>query len=414
LVFSRCDVRLRQIYKTSRTNREGVFINIYIMLKAFEYRLYPNKEQVELINKHIGSARFIYNIGLEVSNVSNENKTTAFDRNDLIKQIPGLKKDVEWLKEINSQSLQAPIRNLDNAFKRFFKKTSGYPKFKSKWSGKQSFHIPQNIYFDDGKLSIPKFREGIKIELHRKTKGDIRFATISRRPTGKYYVSIVYDTGVGRKPKPPIKAETTVGIDLGIKDFMVSSEGDKVNNPRYLKNNESKLKFTQRKYSKNKGKRTKKILSKIHEKTALQRKDFLHKESSRLVKENQSIAIEDLDIKGMMKNRELAKAISDVGWGMFTTMLEYKCDWYGVNLLKIGRYDPSSKTCSSCGDINHELTLKDREWSCKVCNAQHDRDVNAAINIKNFALIQNNTVSGTATENHDELSSLEEVLTLEA
>jgi len=322
------------------------------MLKAFEYRLYPNKEQVELINKHIGSARFIYNIGLEVSNVSNENKTTAFDRNDLIKQIPGLKKDVEWLKEINSQSLQAPIRNLDNAFKRFFKKTSGYPKFKSKWSGKQSFHIPQNIYFDDGKLSIPKFREGIKIELHRKTKGDIRFATISRRPTGKYYVSIVYDTGVGRKPKPPIKAETTVGIDLGIKDFMVSSEGDKVNNPRYLKNNESKLKFTQRKYSKNKGKRTKKILSKIHEKTALQRKDFLHKESSRLVKENQSIAIEDLDIKGMMKNRELAKAISDVGWGMFTTMLEYKCDWYGVNLLKIGRYDPSSKTCSSCGDIN--------------------------------------------------------------
>ena len=383
------------------------------MLKAFEYRLYPNKEQVELINKHIGSARFIYNIGLEVSNVSNENKTTAFDRNDLIKQIPGLKKDVEWLKEINSQSLQAPIRNLDNAFKRFFKKTSGYPKFKSKWSGKQSFHIPQNIYFDDGKLSIPKFREGIKIELHRKTKGDIRFATISRRPTGKYYVSIVYDTGVGRKPKPPIKAETTVGIDLGIKDFMVSSEGDKVNNPRYLKNNESKLKFTQRKYSKNKGKRTKKILSKIHEKTALQRKDFLHKESSRLVKENQSIAIEDLDIKGMMKDRKLAKAISDVGWGMFTTMLEYKCDWYGVNLLKIGRYDPSSKTCSSCGDINHELTLKDREWSCKECNAQHDRDINAAINIKNFALIKNNTVSGTATENHEELSSLEEVLTLE-
>jgi len=383
------------------------------MLKAFEYRLYPNKEQVELINKHIGSARFIYNIGLEVNNVSNENKKTPFKCNDLIKQIPSLKKDVAWLKEINSQSLQAPIRNLDNAFKRFFKKTSGYPKFKSKWSGKQSFHIPQNIYFDDGKLSIPKFREGIKIELHRKIKGDIRSATISRRPTGKYYVSILCDTGVGRKSKPPIKAETTIGIDLGIKDFMVSSEGDKVNNPRYLKNNESKLKYTQRKYSKNKGKRTKKKLSKIYEKTALQRKDFLHKESSRLVKENQSIAIEDLDIKGMMKNRKLAKAISDVGWGMFTNMLEYKCDWYGVNLIKIGRYDPSSKTCSNCGDINYELTLKDRGWSCKGCNVLHDRDINAAINIKNFAL-NNNTVSGTATENHDELSSLEEVLTLEA
>jgi putative transposase len=384
------------------------------MLKAFEYRLYPNKEQVELINKHIGSARFIYNIGLEINNISNENKKTPFDGNDLKKQIPGLKKDVSWLKEINSQSLQAPIRNLDNAFKRFFKKTSGYPRFKSKWSGKQSFHIPQNIYFDDRKLSIPKFREGIKIELHRAAKGAIKFATISRKPTGKYYVSISCDTGVGRKSKPVIKAETTIGIDLGIKDFMVSSEGDKVNNPRYLKNNESKLKFTQRKYSKNKGKRTKKELSKIHEKTAFQRKDFLHKESSRLVRENQSIAIEDLDIKGMMKNRKLAKAISDVGWGMFTTMLKYKCDWYGVNLLKIGRYDPSSKTCSSCGEINHELTLKDREWSCNECNAQHDRDINAAINIKNFALIKNNKVSGTATENHDELSSLEEVLTLEA
>jgi putative transposase len=284
------------------------------MLKGSKYRLYPNKEQVELINKHIGSARFIYNIALEVNNASNENKTNYFKCNDLIKQIPGLKKDVEWLKEINSQSLQAPIKNLDNAFKRFFKKTSGYPKFKSKWSGKQSFHIPQNIYFDDGKLSIPKFREGIKIKLHRAIKGDIKSATISRTPTGEYYVSISCDTGVGRKSKPVIKAETTIGIDLGIKDFMVSSEGDKVNNPRYLKNNESKLKYTQRKYSKNKGVRTKNKLSKIHEKTALQRKDFLPKESSRLVKENQSIAIEDLDIKGMMKDRKLAKAISDVGW----------------------------------------------------------------------------------------------------
>jgi len=383
------------------------------MLKGSKYRLYPNKEQVELINKHIGSARFIYNIALEVNNASNENKTNYFKCNDLIKQIPGLKKDVEWLKEINSQSLQAPIKNLDNAFKRFRRKTSGYPKFKSKWSGKQSFHIPQNIYFEEAKLSIPKFREGIKIKLHRAIKGDIKSATISRTPTGEYYVSISCDTGVGRKSKPVIKAETTIGIDLGIKDFMVSSEGDKVNNPRYLKNNESKLKYTQRKYSKNKGVRTKNKLSKIHEKTAFQRKDFLHKESSRLVRENQSIAIEDLHIKGMMKNRKLAKAISDVGWGMFATMLEYKCDWYGVNLLKIGRYDPPSKTCSNCGDVNHELALKDREWSCKRCNVLHDRDINAAINIKNFAL-KNNTVSGTATENHDELSSLEEVLTLEA
>jgi len=194
------------------------------MLKGSKYRLYPNKEQVELINKHIGSARFIYNIALEVNNASNENKTNYFKCNDLIKQIPGLKKDVEWLKEINSQSLQAPIKNLDNAFKRFRRKTSGYPKFKSKWSGKQSFHIPQNIYFEEAKLSIPKFREGIKIKLHRAIKGDIKSATISRTPTGEYYVSISCDTGVGRKSKPVIKAETTIGIDLGIKDFMVSSE----------------------------------------------------------------------------------------------------------------------------------------------------------------------------------------------
>ena len=175
---------------------------------------------------------------------------------------------------------------------------------------------------------------------------------------------------------------------------------------------ESKLKYVQRKYSKYKGKRTKNRLAKLHEKVANQRKDFLHKESFKLVSENQTIAIEDLNVKGMMKNHCLAKSISDVGWSMFTTMLEYKCEWYGVNLLKIGRFEPSSKTCSNCGAVNKELTLKDREWTCVKCNTEHDRDVNAAMNIKNFAL--RNYVSGTDTKTRNELPTLVGVLTSEA
>lgn len=382
------------------------------MLKGFKYRLYPNKDQEVLLNKHIGCSRFVYNLALETKTMayaSNKVNLTCFD---LIKQLPELKKECEWLKEVNSQSLQMPIRNLDNAFTNFYKGQGDFPKYKSKWKGKQSFNIPQNVKVEEGRLNIPKFKNTIKMVLHRPFKGDIKSATISRTPTGKFFVSILCDTGVNCKPKSKVDVSETVGVDLGIKDFLITSDGEVVDNPKYLKKSESKLKYIQRKYSKYKGKRTKHKLAKLHEKVANQRRDFLHKQSSKLVKENHSIAIEDLNVKGMLKNHCLAKSISDVGWSMFTTMLEYKCEWYGVNLLKIGRFAPSSKTCSNCGKVNKELTLKDREWTCKGCGTHHDRDINAAVNIKNFAL--RNHVSGTDTQTRNELSTLVEVLTSEA
>ena len=386
------------------------------MFKAFKYRIYPNKKDTELINKHIGGSRFVYNLALETK--INAYKTykinlSAFDLNN---QLPELKKESVWLTEMNSQTLQASIRNIDIAFKRFFTINSGFPKFKSKWRGKQSFHIPQNVSLKDNKLVIPKFKGGIKVKIDRQPKGVIKSATISRTSTGKYFVSILCNTGEKSIEKFEVLDETTVGVDLGLKDFLITSNGEVIKNPKYLKRLESRLKYTQSKYSKNKGKKRKYRLAILHEKVANQRKDFLHKQSSILVNENHSIAIEDLNVKGMMKNHKLAKAISDVGWGMFVDMLEYKSEWYGKNILQIGRFEPSSKTCSCCNSINKELTLKDREWTCKSCNTTHDRDFNAATNIKNFALenyknIKN--VSGTDTENQDELSTLVEVLTPE-
>lgn len=331
---------------------------------------------------------------------------------DLIKQLPELKKECEWLKEINSQSLQAPIRNLDNAFTRFFKGQGNFPKFKKKSNG-GSFNIPQNVSLKDGKLIIPKFKKGIDIILHRPIKGEIRQATISKTPTGKYFVSILCETNETVKPKAPIKENTSVGIDLGIKTFLVTSDGEVFDNPKFLRNSLSKLKFVQRKFSKNKGKRTKNKLVKLHEKVANQRKDFLHKTSSKLISDNQTICIEDLNINGMLANHKLALSISDCGWSMFVNMLEYKAEWYGKNILKIDRFEPSSKLCSCCGSINKNLTLQDREWTCNKCNAMLDRDVNASINIKNFAL-KNHLSVGRRLKNQGELSTMVEVLTLEA
>jgi len=382
------------------------------MLKGFKYRIYPTEVQAELIDKHIGSSRFVYNLALETKTMAYAGNRVNLSCLDIIKQLPDLKKECSWLKEINSQSLQTPIRNLDNAFTRFYKGQGSFPKYKSKRKGKQSFHIPQNVIVENGKLIIPKFKEGIDIVLHRETKGVIKSATISRTPTGKYFVSILCDTGEDCKSKPKIKREATVGIDLGIKDFLITSDGEVVDNPKYLRKVESRLKYLQRKYSKYKGKRIKHKLAKLHERVANQRRDFLHKESFKLVSENQTICIEDLNVKGMLKNHRLAKSISGVGWSMFTRMLECKCEWYGVNLLKIGRFEPSSKTCSNCGMVNKELTLKDREWTCNGCGTHHDRDINAAVNIKNFAL--RNKVSGTDTKTRNELPTLVGVLTSEA
>lgn len=380
------------------------------MFRAYKYRLYPSELQKELIAKHIGSSRFVYNLALETKTTAYLGSKYNFSPFDLIKQLPELKKECEWLKEVNSQSLQQSIQNMDIAFKKFFK-GDGFPKFKSK-RDRQSFSIPQNVIVENNLLIIPKFKDGIDIVLHRPIKGTIKSATISVTPTGKYFVSILCDTNIEMPIKAPIEENTTIGIDLGIKDFAITSQGEVFENPKYLRKAQSKLKYVQRKYSKHKGKRTKKKLAKLHEDVVNKRKDFLHKVSTQLIRENQTICLETLAVKNMVKNHNLAQAISDVSWSTFVSMLEYKADWYGKNILRIGRFAPSSKTCS-CGVINKDLKLSDREWTCKSCGTTHDRDILAACNIKSFAL--KNIFSGEhRVKNQDELPRLRGVLTPEA
>ena len=355
------------------------------MLKGFKYRIMPTKAQADLLNKHIGSARFVYNLALETKQMAYAGNRVNLSCFDLVKQLPELKTECTWLKEINSQSLQQSIINLDVAFTKFFKGQADFPNFKKKTS-RQSFNVPQKVELKDGKLNIPKFKEGIKIILHREFKGEIRQATISRTPTGKYFVSILVDNKKELPKKKAIKEKTAVGVDLGIKTFVVTSDGKEYDNPKFLKKSLSKLKFIQRKYSKKKGKHTKYRLQRLHEIVANQRKDFLHKTSSELVKIHDTICIEDLNIAGMIKNHKLAQSISDAGWGEFVRQLEYKSEWYGKNIVRIVRFDPSSKLHNVCGYINKDLTLSEREWLCPNCKTLVQRDLNAAINIKNFAL----------------------------
>lgn len=381
------------------------------MYKAFKYRIFPTKSQKELIAKHIGHSRYVYNLALETKNVAYISAKHNYSAFDLMKQLPELKKECPWLKEVNSQSLQQSIQNMDIAFKNFFN-GAGFPKFKKKTNG-GSFAVPQNVIVENDLLIIPKFKEGVKMSLHRPIKGIIKSAIIGVTPTGKYFVSILCDTKEELPIKALIKENTTIGIDLGIKDFAITSEGEVFKNPKYLREAQSKLKYVQRKYSKYKGKRTKNKLAKLHENVVNKRKDFLHKVSTQLIRDNQTICLETLAVKNMVKNHNLAQAISDVSWGEFFRMLQYKADWYGKNILRIGQFAPSSKTCSNCGTINKELQLKDREWTCSNCNTLLDRDVNASINIKNFAL--KNHLSGEhRLKNRNELSTMVEVMTSEA
>lgn len=381
------------------------------MFKSYKYRIYPTKQQEILINKHFGACRFVYNLALETKLMAYTGNKINLSCFDLMKQLPDLKKECIWLKEISGQALQQSVINLDKAYTNFFKGYSDFPKFKKK-NSKNSFISPQSIIIKNNKLFISKFRKGIKIVLHKEINGIIKRATISKTSTDKYFVSILIDTQKEIPIKQSIKENTTIGIDLGIKSFLVTSNNQKFDNPKYLKHNLLKLKYIQRKYSKYKGKRTKYKLALLHEKITNQRKDFLDKTSTQLIKNHDSIAIEDLNIQGMVKNHKLAQCINDVSWGMFITMLEYKAEWYGKNILKIGRFDPSSKTCSNCGSINKELKLQDREWTCKYCGSILDRDINAAINIKSFAL-KNYLSMGYRLKNQNELPTLVGVLTSE-
>lgn len=382
------------------------------MLKAHKYKLMPTKEQSILLDKHIDCSRFVYNLALECKVRAYASKQINLSCFDLVKQLPELKKECEWLKEVNSQTLQQSIVNLDTAFTNFFKGRAKFPNFKSKKSNK-SFAIPQSIIIENDKLYIPKFKKGIDIILHRNIDGEIRQATISKTPTGKYFVSILIDNKKEIPTKKVVTSETSIGIDLGIKSFLVTSNGQTFDNPKFLKKQISKLKYAQRKFSKSKSRRRKKRLAILHEKVANQRRNFLHQTSRKIISENQTIIIEDLSVKNMIKNHKLAQSIQDCSWGMFRTMLEYKSNWYGKNLITIGRFEPSSKTCNVCGTINKELKLSQREWECSTCKTIHDRDLLAATNIKNFGL-RNHLSVERRLKNRKELPTLVGVMTCEA
>lgn len=381
------------------------------MKKTYEYRIYPTDEQKSLLAKHFGHCRWMYNYALSRKISHYKQTTKTLSRYDIQAEIPVLKKheSTEWLKEVNSQSLQAVLIHLDTAYNKFFTKSGGSPKFKNRKS-KQSFEIPKNLTVDFGTntIELPKFKEPIRTVFHRKFDGEIRTCHIKRSNAGSYFVTILVEDGKERPSKPEIRKETAIGVDVGIKSFAVTSEGEEIANPRYFVTCQRRLASVQRSFSRKiKSKKKGDPLSKnaekqklklqlLHEHVANQRKDFLHKVTTRLIRENQTICIEDLNVKGMMKNRKLSKHIGDAGWGMFFQFLRYKSDWYGSNIVPIGRFEPSSKTCSKCGYIKHDLTLKDREWTCPICGEHHDRDVNAAINIRDFSFV--NTGSDRNTQ----------------
>jgi putative transposase len=369
------------------------------MLKAFKYRIYPNKEQTEKINQHIGGCRFVYNWALENKiryYETSKEKLSAYDLNYMLK---GLKVENPWLKEVNSQSLQQTNKNMESAFTRFFREKKGFPKFKSKKNPVQSFQIPQHytVDFEKGLIKLPKIGN-VKIVISRTFEGACKTATVSKTSTGKYFISILVEDGKEIPKKQEFNEKSTIGVDLGIKDSAILSNGEKFENPKYLKNSLKQLKVLSKKLSRkvkgsNNWKKAKLKLSRLHEKISNQRNDFQHKLSSKLISENQAIALETLNVKGMVKNRCLAQSISDAGWSSFVTKLEYKAEWTGKTILRIGTFEPSSKICNVCGYYKSDLTLAVREWVCPDCKTKHDRDVNAAINIKKFALQSQNLIS---------------------
>ena len=373
------------------------------MLKSFVYRLYPNKEQEILLAKHFGCNRFIYNWALNLRKESYEQSGKTISKFELNKMVTQLakKEEYSWLQEVLSQSLQQSIQNLDTAYIKFFKEKTGFPKFKSKKTHRHSYRIPQNVKidFENHKVFLPKIK-WVNIRVDREFEGLIKSATVKQLPSGKYFVSILVEDGKDYQTKKQIEHANAVGIDLGIKDFAILSDGTKIENPKFLRTKEQRLKVLQKRLSRkqkgsnNRNKQRIKV-AKLQEKITNERKDFLQKLTTKLVKESQfdTFCLENLNVSGMMRNHKLAKSIAEVSWYQFIEMLKYKCEWYGKNLVQIGQFEPSTKTCAHCGYKNTELTLKDREWICPVCNTYHDRDINAAINIKNFALSEANLKS---------------------
>ena len=390
-----------------------------IIKYTYKFRLEPTQEQKTLLNKHFGSVRWTYNYFLNQRKEEYLNNKKSLNYYDQAKELTQIKKqeDKKWLKEINSQTLQFSLNCLDTAYDGFFKKRTQFPKFKSKKS-KNSFTIPQFVSVKKDKLIIPKFRKGIEMIMERKIKGTIKHCSISKTPTEKYFVSILTE----QEYIPLNKTGLSVGIDLGLKDFLVLSNGTKIKNHRFLRHYQHQLKLNQQSLSRkikqsNRYEQQRIKVARIYEKITNSRQDLIQKTTTNLIKNFDIIYLEDLNIKGMShrckaKQDEngkyipngqsaksgLNKSILDASWGTFIDVLEYKALWNDKQVIHIDRFFPSSKTCSKCGWINNSLTLKDRTWICPKCGEKHDRDFNAAINILSEGYRKNISVGTTDYE----------------
>lgn len=363
---------------------------------AYRYRIYPDVAQQELLEKHFGCVRHVYNWALALKGKFYQEKQKNLSRSELQRLLVASKKEEKpWLAEVNSQALLSALLHLETAFINFFRGRAKFPRFKKKYAACRSFQCPQHVTldFNGSLLNLPKIK-GIKIKLHRHFAGEIKTVTIKRTACGEYYASILVDDQSTAPIPSLVEADKTLGLDVGINHFYTDSEGNKVANPTFLKKSLRRLAVAQRILSrkkvtsKNRAK-SKLLLANIYNRISNLRSNFIHQESAKLAVKNHatSFAVESLNIKGMIKNRRLARAIADCGWGMFLNALAYKCQAYGKNILKIDRFAPSSKTCSRCGTKQQTLPLAVRQWECE-CGASHDRDHNAAQMIVQFALAE--------------------------
>lgn len=357
------------------------------MLAATKIRIYPNAVQADKLAKAFGCARWYWNNSLAETQKVYQETGKGLGQYQLNARLPQLKSEIEWLGETHSQVLQSVSLHLSRAFVNFFERRAKYPQFKSKHR-KQSIQYPQGVKVVDAcKVYLPKIGH-VKAIVHRELAGSIKTVTVSKDPSGKYFASILCENLVAM---PDISLNGKIlGIDVGLTDLAVTSDGSKFANPKHvLKAQKNLAKKQQHLSRKAKGSNTRNkarlLVAKAHERVANARQDYLHKLSTRLVNENQVIAVEDLHVKGMMKNHNLARAIGDAGWGSFTNMLKYKTARQGKGYIEVNRFFASSKTCSCCMHAQAKMPLDVRMWTCDQCGAKHDRDINAAINIRDEA-----------------------------
>lgn len=351
--------------------------------KTYKFRLYPNKEQERMLANYFGSVRFVYNHFLAERKEQYEKTKKSSNYYEQAKELTAMKKTeaFSWLKEINSQTLQHALRHLETSYVNFFKGRAKFPRFHSK-KHDGSFAVPQHFKVEGNRIFIPKFKGGIKFAKSQDVKGELRNMTVSVTPSGKYYVCIMAQVEV----EDLEKTNLSVGIDLGLKDFVITSDGDRYTSNKFIKKYSKKLASMQKHLSRKKkgsnswNKQRIKV-ARLQEKITSCRKDKLQKVSTDIIRKYDVICCEDLNVKGMVKNHHLAKSISDASWSVFVTMLEYKAKWYGKTLSKIGRFYPSSKTCHHCGYVKEDLSLSDRYYTCPNCGKLIDRDLNAAMNI---------------------------------